>query len=207
MPLETIVLGESYNSVPNKFSSAQVVETALTPTIVPTISTTPAIILTPTTIPTLIPTLIPIPTSTPVSTPTSIPTTNPSPTPTPMPPRIESPYQNQSLNTSRPAFTGRGNPGEVLNITIESGSKIITQVTVQTDGTWNYVPVEDINEGNHTISVAQKGGVDTRNFTILGTSQTKGGIQLEPPGSTEAIFILLGSTLLAIGGLAVFLLL
>lgn len=67
---------------------------------------------------------------------------------------ITAPTHGQQLTTKRPTFTGTGTPGTRLTITVESSHVINTTTTVATDGTWSWTPTQDVQPGNHTITVS-----------------------------------------------------
>lgn len=101
---------------------------------------------------------------TPTPTPTLSSQTTLTPTPTPTlvssPPsssgsalQITSPTSNQSIATTKPVITGNASPNSTVTITIYSEPQTVTVVT-DSNGNWEYVVPNPLEEGPHTIVVA-----------------------------------------------------
>lgn len=58
------------------------------------------------------------------------------------------------LTTVLPEFRGTGSEGATFTITVESVHTHTDSVTVDNDGTWTWSPPEDLEAGEHTVTIA-----------------------------------------------------
>jgi len=80
---------------------------------------------------------------------------------------ISNPKDNENLSTVRPDFFGTAEPGSSLTIEVHSSTAIDGSATVNDDGTWNWSPSQDLEPGEHTITVTDSlGNIITRTFTV-----------------------------------------
>lgn len=109
---------------------------------------------------------------------------------------IETPIGGTTLSDTTPTFTGTGTPGEILDIIIES-NPTRAKVTVGTDGTWTYTPVQNLESGEHKVTIAQAGQTKSQNFSVLGTSTAKPATQSAIPvsGAFENTLVIFGAGL------------
>ncbi|MGU3522788.1 Ig-like domain-containing protein [Enterobacteriaceae bacterium C23F] len=56
-----------------------------------------------------------------------------------------------TTDDKKPTFNGTGTPGDT--IIINDGDTVIGEVPVKEDGTWEFTPTEDLDDGEHEISV------------------------------------------------------
>lgn len=104
------------------------------------------------------------------------PMSTPSATPTTV--TIDNPTSGEEINTFRPEIQGKGTPFKVLTIKIESPETHSSTVTIDENGSWSFVPPDDLSTGEHTVYVSyvdESGATKTisRNFVVLaaGTSE------------------------------------
>lgn len=95
-------------------------------------------------------------------------------------PGISSPTTDSKLNDPRPTFKGTGIPGEVVQITVQSDQNFSASVIVGKDGRWSWSPPENLEPGNHTVTIATPDSSGqtksiSQNFLVLasGTSVTE----------------------------------
>jgi hypothetical protein len=89
--------------------------------------------------------------------------------------KITSITEGQVVNSKRPLFRGVAAPSSKITITLNSDQEITASVTATSAGNWSWQPGEDLNEGQHKITVL---ALDTQgkqtsssvNFTV----QTEG---------------------------------
>ena len=82
--------------------------------------------------------------------------------------KIINPGQDEDLSTLKPEFFGTGPAGETFTITVQSSQDFTDQVTINPDGTWSWIPPEDLTPGSHTITLTlADGGIISRLFTVL----------------------------------------
>ncbi len=80
---------------------------------------------------------------------------------------ISNPKDNENLFTNRPDFFGTAQPGSNLKIEVHSSTAINSTTSVNEDGTWNWSPSQDLEPGEHTITVTDDtGNIITRKFTV-----------------------------------------
>lgn len=85
---------------------------------------------------------------------------------------IDSPTSSDVVSDDLPTFKGRGSPGQVIQITVESENPLSDQVRVRPDGTWSWTPPSNLAPGEHTVTltiVDDKGNkqIITRRFTVV----------------------------------------
>lgn len=81
---------------------------------------------------------------------------------------INSPKENEKINTQLPEFNGTGPAGETLEITVNSASPITGQTTILADGTWKWAATQALTPGSHTITIKLTNGKSaTRSFIVL----------------------------------------
>ena len=66
---------------------------------------------------------------------------------------LESVDSGEVVATTQPEFFGEGPKGTVITVTLES-DPVIDQVTVGTDGEWNWTPPEGLLSGTHKITLS-----------------------------------------------------
>ncbi|TSC88746.1 MAG: hypothetical protein G01um10145_772 [Microgenomates group bacterium Gr01-1014_5] len=110
---------------------------------------------------------------------------------------IQTPAAETAISDSTPTFTGTGKPGEILDIIIES-NPIRAKVTVGADGTWAYTPTQNLESGEHKVTIAQAGQTKTQNFSVLGASTAKPSTASAIPvsGTFENTLVIFGFGLL-----------
>lgn len=101
-----------------------------------------------------------------------------------------SPDDGESLNTTKPSFVGTGTPGTKFTITVESENAYTDQVTVDSQGEWSWTPPENLEPGEHTVTLSWKDEngqtrIIRRTFTVLaaGTSDLP-SFTASPSGET-----------------------
>jgi len=86
---------------------------------------------------------------------------------------ILNPKNSESISTQKPDFFGTGPGNSTIKIEVHSSTVYSDEVTVNSDGSWNWSPPADLDPGEHTITAtAIIDGVEqiiTRNFTVLAT--------------------------------------
>jgi hypothetical protein len=81
---------------------------------------------------------------------------------------ISNPKTNEELSTKRPDFFGTAKPGSSLKIEVHSSTAINGATSVDSDGSWNWSPSQDLAPGEHTITVTdENNNIITRKFTVL----------------------------------------
>ena len=81
---------------------------------------------------------------------------------------IINPSEGEKVSTSIPEFLGTGPAGESLTITVNSPETLTSQVTINEDGTWSWVPPSGLSPGQHTVTASLADGRKiTRSFTVL----------------------------------------
>jgi len=81
---------------------------------------------------------------------------------------IINPSEGEEVNTSRPEILGTGPSGETLTITVNSPETLTSQITINGDGTWNWIPPTSLSPGKHTITARLADGrIISRSFTVL----------------------------------------
>lgn len=86
----------------------------------------------------------------------------------PSPLDISNPKTNEKLSTKRPDFFGTGSPKSTLKIKVESPTVITGEAEVESDGSWNWSPNQDLTPGEHTITITdENNNAITRKFIVL----------------------------------------
>jgi hypothetical protein len=85
---------------------------------------------------------------------------------------IDSPSSSDVVSDDLPTFKGRGSPGQVIQIMVESENPLSDQIRVRPDGTWSWTPPSNLAPGEHTVTltiVDDKGNkqIITRRFTVV----------------------------------------
>lgn len=81
---------------------------------------------------------------------------------------ITNPSQGESVNTKTPEIIGTGPASEKLTIIVNSQDAIEDEVTIGSDGKWNWTPPSNLTPGEHTITVSLADGKTvSRRFTVL----------------------------------------
>ena len=80
--------------------------------------------------------------------------------------------EGEKINTLKPLFQGTGPPNKILTITIESMEPYTTDITVNEDGIWNFLPPFELSPGDHTLTIdyTEESGEEktiSKNFVIL----------------------------------------
>lgn len=95
-------------------------------------------------------------------------------------PKIVSPSDDATLTDTQPTFEGTAQPGQVIQITVESENKYSATVVANDNGRWNWTVPDDLEPGEHTVTMKvtdEKGEekVIAHKFLVLasGTSVTE----------------------------------
>jgi len=88
-------------------------------------------------------------------------------------------YNGEKIATSSPEFRGKAPEGTVIKITVHSAVAQMGTVTVDENGEWAFTPPEDLEPGEHTMTVEytdENGVLQTlsRTFTILAAADAEG---------------------------------
>ncbi|MCM3781275.1 Ig-like domain-containing protein [Microbacterium hydrocarbonoxydans] len=67
---------------------------------------------------------------------------------------ITGPEQDATVETTRPVFTGTGEPGSTVEI-ISGAGVVMGSTTVGADGTWTVTPEKDFDLGEETVTASQ----------------------------------------------------
>jgi len=68
-------------------------------------------------------------------------------------PEILTPKNAQGFSDTQPVFKGTAQPGEDVQIIVQSDPEYKTTVTANASGTWSYRPPQDLAPGEHTITI------------------------------------------------------
>jgi LPXTG-motif cell wall-anchored protein len=68
-------------------------------------------------------------------------------------PTISTPEDGSTITDTTPEITGTGEPGATVIVVIDD--EIVGEVPVDDDGNWSFTPDQDLDLGDHTISVTQ----------------------------------------------------
>jgi len=84
--------------------------------------------------------------------------------------------EGETINSLRPEIIGTGPANKVLTITLNSPEEYTSTVVVNDQGTWSYTPPEDLEPGEHalTINYVDDEGeeqVITRNFIVAAAAE------------------------------------
>ena len=86
---------------------------------------------------------------------------------------INNPSEGETLTTQKPDFFGTAPIGSNVSIKVESDEVFSDQITLQSDGNWNWSPPQNLEPGEHTVTLTatnpQTGLAETiiRKFTVL----------------------------------------
>lgn len=80
---------------------------------------------------------------------------------------ISNPEEGENLNTQKPAFSGTGPAGETIQILVESLTTYNDSVAVDSEGNWTWTPPDDLESGEHSLTLTYLGETITRRFTVL----------------------------------------
>jgi len=85
---------------------------------------------------------------------------------------IINPTEGEVLNTQKPAFSGTGPAGKTIQILLESSSAFSDTLTVDEEGNWTWSPPEELEPGEHSITISYLGKTFTRYFTVLAAGES-----------------------------------
>ncbi len=88
--------------------------------------------------------------ATPSASPVAFPTTAES---TGTTPKILTPQKEQGFTDQQPTFKGQAEPGQTVNVTINSTQTITASVKTDANGNWQYRPNQALEPGTHTITI------------------------------------------------------
>ena len=84
--------------------------------------------------------------------------------------------EGETIYSLRPEIIGTGPANKVLTITLKSPEEYTSTVVVSDQGTWNYTPPEDLEPGEHTLTINYvddegEEQVITRNFIVAAAAE------------------------------------
>ncbi|KKQ95956.1 MAG: hypothetical protein UV74_C0013G0560 [Candidatus Woesebacteria bacterium GW2011_GWB1_43_14] len=87
---------------------------------------------------------------------------------------IESIEEDEEITTTTPEFFGEGPVGEIITITVRSDPQT-DKVTVDANGNWEWTPPDDLEEGEHTVTLSWRDAAGilhniTKNFIVSAAS-------------------------------------
>ncbi len=87
-------------------------------------------------------------------------------------------FNGEIINATQPAFVGTGPPGTVLAIEVNSENAYTGASTIDEDGSWEFVPPDGLEVGEHEVSVSYIDGegieqVLTRTFIIAAAGESE----------------------------------
>ena len=87
---------------------------------------------------------------------------------------ITNPKNNENISNKRPDFFGTAKAESILKVKIESPVVIDDEVKVESDGSWNWSPRQDLTPGEHTITVTDENNktVSHKFIVLAAESQT-----------------------------------
>lgn len=89
---------------------------------------------------------------------------------------LSNPDDGERVSATKPQFAGTGTPGTKFTITVES--EVITeQATVGSNGSWSWTPPENLEPGEHTVTISWKDEAGQtrilkRSFTVLAAGES-----------------------------------
>ncbi|PZF86494.1 Ig-like domain-containing protein [Jiangella anatolica] len=98
---------------------------------------------------------------------------------------VASPSEGQTTGNARPSFTGTGQPG--ATVTLSVGDTVYGEATVGDDGSWTIAPSADLPVGERfDAAVTQSFEGDTQSVTVAGLGITAPAVTIDEPadGST-----------------------
>lgn len=102
---------------------------------------------------------------------------------------LKNPSEGETLTTQKPDFFGTAPLGADITIKVESDQVFESQISPQTDGTWNWSPPQNLEPGEHTVTLTatnpQTGLVDTivRKFTVLAADTSQPAFSASSSGT------------------------
>jgi len=66
---------------------------------------------------------------------------------------IDSIKDGETIFTDEPEFFGQGPSDTVITVTVESDNTLTDQISVDTDGSWQWSVPDNLSEGEHTITI------------------------------------------------------
>ncbi|WP_026874217.1 Ig-like domain-containing protein [Jiangella gansuensis] len=100
---------------------------------------------------------------------------------------VESPTNGQTTENARPGFSGTGQPGATVTLTV--GDEVLGEATVAEDGTWSITPTSDLPVGERFDAVVTQdfeGDVQSVTVADLGIKAPAVTITAPEDGSTVA---------------------
>ncbi len=87
-------------------------------------------------------------------------------------------FNGEVINATQPAIIGTGPEGTVLSITINSENEYTGSATITEDGSWEFIPPEGLEPGEHTVTVSyvDTEGVEqtiSRNFVVAAAGESE----------------------------------
>lgn len=67
---------------------------------------------------------------------------------------ITNPDEGEEVNTQKPEFAGTAPAGTILQVRVESPEAQSGSVTVSSDGSWRWTPPENLEPGEHTLTIS-----------------------------------------------------
>lgn len=101
-------------------------------------------------------------------------------------------YDGETINTSRPEIQGSAPPNTLIEITVESPQVFEDQLTTGPTGEFSWSPPEDLEPGEHTITLSwlDRNGIRQffqRNFVVLAQGESElPALTATPSGSTPS---------------------
>lgn len=99
-------------------------------------------------------------------------------TPSPTEVTIINPSDKEEVNTQKPEIQGKGPPGKVLEITVESPQTYTDTIVVDANGSWDWRPPANLEPGEHTITITyedEEGQEQTlsQTFVVLAAGESE----------------------------------
>lgn len=90
---------------------------------------------------------------------------------------IVNPEDNEEINSTLPQFRGTGDPGQIIEIEVFSQTPVKGSVTVGSRGNWAWTPAENLEPGEHSITISFRDASGTlrkitRSFTVLAAGES-----------------------------------
>jgi len=79
---------------------------------------------------------------------------------------ITSPKEGETLSTLKPDIFGQGPANKIFQLDLDGN---ITSITVNTNNTWNFSPLQNLSSGSHKLTLTYQNQVFTRNFSVIKT--------------------------------------
>jgi len=103
---------------------------------------------------------------------------------------VLNPDDGEVVGSSRPEIFGTGGKGAVVKITLESPVTYEAELEVDTDGSWSWVPPQDLEPGSHTLTVdyidpqTEEEQTFIRTFVLAAADNDDPSFSASPSGST-----------------------